>query len=54
MLKNRFLNLLLGIACTSFLAHAMVEDVCYPNADVNKLHNCITLPANCSRMLWIV
>ena len=48
MLRKRFLNLLLGIACTSLLAHAMVEDVCYPNDKNNKLHNCNTLPPNCS------
>lgn len=48
MPKRKFLKLLLGIACASSLAHAMVEDVCYPNQQNNKLHNCIKLPANCS------
>lgn len=48
MPKKQFLKLLLGIACTSYLAQAMVEDVCYPNQQNNKLHNCIQLPANCS------
>jgi hypothetical protein len=47
-LGKRFLHLLLGMACTSLLAQAMVEDVCYPNDKNNKLHNCITLPPNCS------
>lgn len=48
MSKKLFFNLLLGIACTSLLARAMDEDVCYPNKNNNKLHNCNTLPPNCS------
>jgi hypothetical protein len=46
--KRKFFHLLVGIACASSLAHAMVEDVCYPNQQNNKLHNCIKLPPNCS------
>lgn len=47
-LSKRILGLLLGISSTSMVAHAMVEDVCYPSGGINKLHNCITLPKNCS------
>ena len=47
-LSKHFLGLVLGMISTSMVAHAMVEDVCYPDGSIKKLHNCIQLPKNCS------